>query len=91
MRSQKQKIFANQSLTDWFVGNLDDSRIAELHWRRGDVRAQARQLWFTLGAVHDQATMYLRDGTLMYAPVSGDPKGACGIERGDLSVAALPH
>ena len=45
----KYRIFANQSLDDWFVGNLDDARIAELHWRHGEPRIQARQLWFTLG------------------------------------------
>ena len=70
----KYRIFANQSMSDWFVGNLDDPRIAELHWRNGDARAQARQLWFTLGAHEDRATMFLRDGMLTYVPVAGDPR-----------------
>jgi UDP-N-acetylmuramoylalanine--D-glutamate ligase len=69
----KYRICANQSLTDWFVGNLDDSRIAALHWRNGETRVQARQLWFTLGE-RERATMYLRDGVLTYAPVTGDPR-----------------
>jgi UDP-N-acetylmuramoylalanine--D-glutamate ligase len=68
----KYRICANQSMMDWFVGNLDDPRIRALHWRHGDARAQARQLWFTLGS--ERATMYLRDGMLTFAPVSGDPR-----------------
>ena len=37
-----------QSINDWFVGNFDDPRVAELHWSRASTRVQARQLWFTL-------------------------------------------
>lgn len=69
----KFRICANQSMNDWFVGNLDDPRIRALHWRNGDTRAQGRQLWFTLERP-DQATIYLRDGVITYAPVSGDPR-----------------
>jgi UDP-N-acetylmuramoylalanine--D-glutamate ligase len=69
----KYRIGANQSLTDWFVGNLDDPMVSVLHWRRGDTRMQARQLWFSLHG-GDEATMYLRDGVLTYAPVAGDPR-----------------
>ncbi len=69
----KYRICANQSLTDWFVGNLDDPMVSVLHWRRGDTRVQARQLWFSLRG-GDEATMYLRDGMLTYAPVAGDPR-----------------
>jgi UDP-N-acetylmuramoylalanine--D-glutamate ligase len=69
----KYRISANQSLTDWFVGNLDDPKVSVLHWRRGDARVQARQLWFSLRG-GDEATMYLRDGILTYAPVIGDPR-----------------
>ncbi len=69
----KYRICANQSLTDWFVGNLDDPMVSVLHWRRGDTRAQARQLWFSLRG-GDEATMYPRDGMLTYAPVAGDPR-----------------
>jgi UDP-N-acetylmuramoylalanine--D-glutamate ligase len=70
----KYRIFANQSAGDWFVGNLDDKRVAELHWKHGQTRVQARQLWFTLGSSDDQATIYLRDGVLTYAPIVGDPR-----------------
>ena len=38
----KYRICANQSMTDWFVGNLDDPRIRALHWRTGDTRVQAQ-------------------------------------------------
>jgi len=69
----KYRIVANQSLDDWFVGNLDDPRVAQLHWERGDSRAQARQLWFTLSG-KERAAMFLRDGALMYAPPAGDPR-----------------
>jgi UDP-N-acetylmuramoylalanine--D-glutamate ligase len=69
----KYRICANQSLTDWFVGNLDDPRVRALHWHHGDTRAQARQLWFSLDN-SDEATMYLRDGAVTYAPVAGDPR-----------------
>jgi UDP-N-acetylmuramoylalanine--D-glutamate ligase len=69
----KYRICANQSLTDWFVGNLDDPMVRVLHWRHGDTRAQARQLWFSLRG-SEEATMYVRDGVLVYAPISGDPR-----------------
>jgi UDP-N-acetylmuramoylalanine--D-glutamate ligase len=69
----KYRICTNQSLTDWFVGNLDDPKVRVLHWRHGDTRAQARQLWFSLRG-SEEATMYLRDGVLIYAPISGDPR-----------------
>lgn len=82
----KYRIFANQSLTDWFVGNLDDPRIAPLHWRRGEARVQARQLWFTLSP-EDQATMYLRHGVLTFAPITGDPRPVPVIPREEIPLA----
>ena len=57
----KYRICANQSMSDWFVGNLDDPRIEALAWRHGNARVQARQLWFTRNG-SERATMYLRDG-----------------------------
>jgi UDP-N-acetylmuramoylalanine--D-glutamate ligase len=79
----KYRICANQSMSDWFVGNLDDARIRTLHWQRGDTRVQARQLWFALDR-RDQATMYLRDGVVTYAPVEGDPRPVAVIARADI-------
>jgi UDP-N-acetylmuramoylalanine--D-glutamate ligase len=82
----KYRICANQSMMDWFVGNLDDPRIRVLHWRTGDVRVQARQLWFALES-RDQATMYLRDGVVTYAPVAGDPRPVQIVPREEIPLA----
>ncbi len=82
----KYRIGANQSMMDWFVGNLDDPRIRSLHWLHGDTRVQARQLWFTLSP-HDQATMCVRDGVLIYAPVAGDPRPVPIVTRGEIPLA----
>jgi UDP-N-acetylmuramoylalanine--D-glutamate ligase len=78
----KYRICANQSMTDWFVGNLDDPRISTLHWRLGDARVQARQLWFTMSG--ERATMYLREDMLTYAPVTGDPRPIAIVSREDI-------
>jgi len=79
----KYRICANQSMLDWFVGNLDDPRIRSLHWRHGDTRVQARQLWYTLEN-RDQATMYLRDNTITYAPPVGDPRPIALLSRDEI-------
>jgi len=70
----KFRIFANQNESDFFVGNLDDERLRELHWHSGEVRVHARQLWFTLGERHEHATMFLRGDTIVYTPFTGDPR-----------------
>lgn len=84
----KYRIFANQSMSDFFVGNLDDPRIAQLHWRHGETRVQAHQMWFTLGNPSDlgagSATMYLRDGVVTYAPVAGDPRPVAIVGREEI-------
>lgn len=82
----KYRICANQSLTDWFVGNLDDPRIRSLDWRHGETRVQARQLWFSLED-GDRATMYVRDGMLTYAPVTGDPRPVPIVSRDAIPLA----
>ncbi len=83
----KYRIFANQGLTDAFVGNLDDARLAALHWQLGRTRMEARQLWFTLNEHHEHATMYPADGTITYAPISGDPRPVPVIDRRDIPLA----
>ncbi len=70
----KFRIFANQTFGDFFVGNLDDERIASLDVERGELRMQSRQLWFTLYGRRNNATMYLHDMALTYAPIAGDPR-----------------
>ena len=70
----KYRIFANQNEHDYFVGNLDDERVRQLHWHTGETRVHARQLWFTLEGHHEHATMYLRGDSIMYTPVHGDPR-----------------
>ncbi|MEO6836688.1 MAG: UDP-N-acetylmuramoyl-L-alanine--D-glutamate ligase [Candidatus Tumulicola sp.] len=80
----KYRIFANQAMSDFFVGNLDDARVAELHRRNGDTRARARQLWFTTGAREDRATMFLQDGTLTYRPIFGDPRPVSIVPRDEI-------
>jgi UDP-N-acetylmuramoylalanine--D-glutamate ligase len=83
----KYRIFANQAMNDWFVGNLDDPRVAELHWSSGDPRVRARQLWFTLGEDHEQAAMYVRDGAITYAPAVGDPRPVPIVATSDIPLA----
>ena len=83
----KFRIFANQNGEDFFVGNLDDERVAALHPRAGEKRVRARQLWFTTGANHDRATMYLQDETIVYAPISGDPRPVAVIDTAEIPLA----
>lgn len=78
----KYRIGANQSLLDWFVGNFDDPRVHALGWRHGETRVQARQLWFSLNAA--DATIYLRDGVLTYAPITGDPRPVPLVRRDEI-------
>jgi UDP-N-acetylmuramoylalanine--D-glutamate ligase len=80
----KFRIFANQGMHDAFVGNLDDRRVASLHWGQGEARAQARQLWFTLGERHERATMYLQGDHVTYAPIDGDPRPIRMISRAEI-------
>jgi UDP-N-acetylmuramoylalanine--D-glutamate ligase len=83
----KFRIFANQTFRDFFVGNLDDERIASLDIDRGDVRMQSRQLWFTMHERFDKATMYLHDMALCYAPISGDPRTSMLMPAKDIPLA----
>ena len=70
----KYRIFANQNEHDFFVGNLDDERVRQLHWHTGETRVHARQLWFTLGEHHEHAAMFLHGDTIVFTPLHGDPR-----------------
>lgn len=83
----KFRIFANQGFDDIFVGNLDDERIAALDVELGEPRMHSRQLWFTLRERFDHATMYLHDGKLTYAPISGDPRPIVLMPREEIPLA----
>ena len=83
----KYRIFANQTERDAFVGNLDDERLRLLHWRSGEVRVHAKQLWFTMGDDSRHATMYLRDGKILYSPIAGDPRPVEIIRRDEIPLA----
>lgn len=83
----KFRIFANQSGSDAFVGNLDDPRVAALHWKQDTNRVHARQLWFTMAEDHARATMYMRGSTLIYAPISGDPRPIEIVRREEIPLA----
>ena len=83
----KFRIFTNQGMSDAFVGNLDDQRVAALHWQDGAGRMQARQLWFTLAQKHDRATMYLQRDWITYAPINGDPRPIPIVSREDIPLA----
>jgi UDP-N-acetylmuramoylalanine--D-glutamate ligase len=83
----KFRIFANQRMHDALVANLDDERIAALHWHKGEARAHARQLWFTLAEHHEHATMYLKGDTLTYAPIGGDPRPVALLRRDEIPLA----
>ncbi|HKU66796.1 MAG TPA: UDP-N-acetylmuramoyl-L-alanine--D-glutamate ligase [Candidatus Baltobacteraceae bacterium] len=85
----KYRIFANQNEQDYFVGNLDDERVAQLHWHTGEGRVHARQLWFTLQEHHEHASMYLRGDAILYAPVHGDPRPIEVLRTGDIPLAGL--
>jgi UDP-N-acetylmuramoylalanine--D-glutamate ligase len=84
----KFRIFANQSFGDFFVGNLDDQRIANLDVATGEPpRMQSRQLWFTLHDRHDNATIYLHGEGVTYAPISGDPRPFAVVDRSEIPLA----
>ncbi|MEO9170664.1 MAG: UDP-N-acetylmuramoyl-L-alanine--D-glutamate ligase [Candidatus Aquilonibacter sp.] len=70
----KYRIFANQSQGDFFVGNLDDQRVAALDTTRSEHRMRSKQLWFTLRDRFENATMYVHGGSVTYAPIVGDPR-----------------
>jgi UDP-N-acetylmuramoylalanine--D-glutamate ligase len=70
----KFRIAANQGFDDFFIGNLDDERIASLDVTKSERSIRARQLWFTLRERHEHATIYVQGDDIVYAPISGDPR-----------------
>lgn len=83
----KYRIFANQNEHDFFVGNLDDERLAALHWHTGEGRIHARQLWFTMQEHHEHASMYLRGDSIVYTPFAGDPRAVEIMRRSEIPLA----
>lgn len=83
----KFRIFANQTFGDFFVGNLDDERVASLDTERGEVRMQSRQLWFTMHDRYDAATMYIHDMGITYNPITGDPRPMTLMRAADVPLA----
>lgn len=69
----KFRIFANQTPSDTFVGNLDDPVVASLGAPEGAKRIRARTVWFGR-APHRLAAVYVRDGRIVWAPPTGDPR-----------------
>jgi UDP-N-acetylmuramoylalanine--D-glutamate ligase len=83
----KFRIFANQAFGDFFVGNLDDERVAELDVNKSERNIRSRQLWFTLGDRRENATIYMQGHNLVYAPISGDPRPVVVMRREDIPLA----
>ncbi len=69
----KFRIFANQSASDTFVGNLDDPMLAELAEGESAKRLRARTAWFGIEP-RRRATVYVRGDRITYAPATGDPR-----------------
>ncbi len=82
----KYRIFANQSAGDFFVGNLDDARVASLDVALGEPRMRSRQLWFTLHDRYDNATMYLHGEDAYVCAYCGRP--AAGAAAAPLGYSA---
>jgi UDP-N-acetylmuramoylalanine--D-glutamate ligase len=69
----KFRVFANQNVGDFFVGNLDDSIVATLAEGEGAKRIPSRALWFGR-TPRRLTTLYVRNERITYAPPSGDPR-----------------
>jgi UDP-N-acetylmuramoylalanine--D-glutamate ligase len=83
----KFRIFANQSFGDIFVGNLDDERVASLDVSKSERNIRSRQLWFTLGDRHANATIYVHGDDIVYAPISGDPRPVKVMRKDEIPLA----
>ncbi|MGB6984736.1 MAG: UDP-N-acetylmuramoyl-L-alanine--D-glutamate ligase [Candidatus Aquilonibacter sp.] len=83
----KFRIAANQGFDDVFIGNLDDERIASLDVTKSERSIRSRQLWFTLGERHENATIYLQGDFIVYAPISGDPRPVKVMRKDEIPLA----
>jgi UDP-N-acetylmuramoylalanine--D-glutamate ligase len=83
----KYRIFANQAFGDYFIGNLDDERVASLDVSKSERTIRSRQLWFTLNDRHQNATIYLRGDDIIYAPISGDPRPVKVMRKDEIPLA----
>jgi len=85
----KFRIFANQASDDYFVGNLDDERIAGLDVSKSERAIRSRQLWFTLGDRRENATIYMAGENVVYAPISGDPRPVTVMSKHEIPLAGM--
>ncbi|MBD5603798.1 MAG: UDP-N-acetylmuramoyl-L-alanine--D-glutamate ligase, partial [Candidatus Eremiobacteraeota bacterium] len=69
----KFRIFANQSATDMFVGNLDDPIVGALAEGEAAARIPSQALWFGI-APRRMTSLYVRNDRITYAPPTGDPR-----------------
>ncbi len=83
----KFRIFANQAFGDFFVGNLDDERVADLDVAKSERNIRSRQLWFTLGDRRENATIYMQGHNIVYAPISGDPRPVTVMHKEEIPLA----
>jgi UDP-N-acetylmuramoylalanine--D-glutamate ligase len=83
----KFRIAANQGFDDVFIGNLDDERIASLDVTKSERSVRARQLWFTLGDLHENATIYVHGDYIVYAPITGDPRPVKVMRKDEIPLA----
>ena len=83
----KFRIAANQAFDDVFIGNLDDERVASLDVKKSERGLHARQLWFTLGDRRDNATIYVHGDSIVYAPISGDPRPVIVMRKDKIPLA----
>jgi UDP-N-acetylmuramoylalanine--D-glutamate ligase len=69
----KFRIFANQSASDVFIGNLDDPIVGGLAEGEAAKRIPSRALWFGI-TPRRMTSLYVRGDTITYAPPRGDPR-----------------
>jgi UDP-N-acetylmuramoylalanine--D-glutamate ligase len=69
----KFRIFANQSATDVFIGNLEDPIVGALAEGDGAKRIPSRALWFGI-TPRRMTSLYVRGDVITYAPPRGDPR-----------------